>query len=295
MDIRQLQYLVALGRARHFTRAAAACNVTQPTLSGRIRQLEQELGVPIVKRGQRFQGFTEEGERVLLWATRIVEAKDKLIGDLAGMAGTAGGRLILGVIPSALPMIPPLTEAMHAAQPQASFTILSQSSDEILRGLEAFEIDAGVTYLGNEPVPDLLRRPLYTERYRLFLDSAHPLAAQTEIGWADAAAHPLCLLTRTMQNRRIIDATFRQLGCHPVPEVESSSALALIAHIRQRPRLATILPEHFASLLAWGDVLALPLTTPEITHSIGLVALDRDPLPRLVSRLLKAADGIKMP
>ncbi|MEM8742254.1 MAG: LysR family transcriptional regulator, partial [Pseudomonadota bacterium] len=78
MDIRQLQYLVALGRARHFTRAAAACNVTQPTLSGRIRQLEQELGVPIVKRGQRFQGFTEEGERVLIWANRIVEAKDKL-------------------------------------------------------------------------------------------------------------------------------------------------------------------------------------------------------------------------
>ena len=57
MDIRQLQYLVALAREKHFTRAAQACNVTQPTLSGRIRQLEQELGVPIVERGQRFHGL----------------------------------------------------------------------------------------------------------------------------------------------------------------------------------------------------------------------------------------------
>ena len=65
MDIGQLQYLVALAREKHFTRAAKACHVTQPTLSGRLRQLEQELGVPIVERGQRFIGFTPDGER--LW------------------------------------------------------------------------------------------------------------------------------------------------------------------------------------------------------------------------------------
>jgi len=69
VDIRQLQYLVALAREKHFTRAAQACHVTQPTLSGRIRQLEQELGVPIVERGQRFHGLTPEGERVLEWAS----------------------------------------------------------------------------------------------------------------------------------------------------------------------------------------------------------------------------------
>ena len=57
MDIRQIQYLAALAREKHFTRAAQACNVTQPTLSGRIRQLEQELGIPIVERGQRSSCF----------------------------------------------------------------------------------------------------------------------------------------------------------------------------------------------------------------------------------------------
>ena len=63
MDILQIQYLAALAHEKHFTRAAQACNVTQPTLSGRIRQLEQELGVPIVERGQRYIGLTPEGER----------------------------------------------------------------------------------------------------------------------------------------------------------------------------------------------------------------------------------------
>src|SRR5262245_35198163 len=73
MDIRQLQYLAALAREKHFTRAAKVCNVTQPTLSGRIRQLEQELGVPIVERGQRFHGLTPEGEKVLKWALAILD------------------------------------------------------------------------------------------------------------------------------------------------------------------------------------------------------------------------------
>ena len=73
VDIGQLQYLVALAREKHFTRAAKACHVTQPTLSGRIRQLEQELCVPIVERGQRFIGFTPDGERVLKWAQVILD------------------------------------------------------------------------------------------------------------------------------------------------------------------------------------------------------------------------------
>src|SRR5260221_2960177 len=86
MDIRQLQYLVALAREKHFTRAAQACNVTQPTLSGRIRQLELELGVPIVERGQRYQGLTQEGERVLKWAQLILNNWASMHQELAHLA-----------------------------------------------------------------------------------------------------------------------------------------------------------------------------------------------------------------
>jgi DNA-binding transcriptional LysR family regulator len=85
MDIRQLLYLVALAREKHFTRAAQACHVTQPTLSGRIRQLEQELGVPIVERGQRFHGLTREGERVLKWAHVILDDWTSMQQEIEGL------------------------------------------------------------------------------------------------------------------------------------------------------------------------------------------------------------------
>ena len=115
MDIRQLQYLAALAREKHFTRAAQACNVTQPTLSGRIRQLEQELGVPIVARGQRFFGLTPEGDRVLKWAHLILDNWHSLNQELGQIRNTKGdlvGRITLGVIPSALPKVAPITAAM---------------------------------------------------------------------------------------------------------------------------------------------------------------------------------------
>jgi DNA-binding transcriptional LysR family regulator len=72
MVIRHLRYLTALAQERHFARAAAICNVTQPTLSAGIKQLEESLGVLIVERGHRFVGLTAEGERVLAWAQRLL-------------------------------------------------------------------------------------------------------------------------------------------------------------------------------------------------------------------------------
>ena len=121
MDIRQLQYLVALSREKHFTRAAQACNVTQPTLSGRIRQLEQELGVPIVLRGQRYIGLTPEGERVLRWALPILDNWHSLSQELDQIRHQKGdlvGHINLGVIPSALPKVAPLTKAMQQQHPR---------------------------------------------------------------------------------------------------------------------------------------------------------------------------------
>ncbi len=70
MDIKQLKYLIALDQTRHFGRAAALCHITQPTLSMRIRNLEEELNLVLIQRGQRFEGFTAEGERILAWARR---------------------------------------------------------------------------------------------------------------------------------------------------------------------------------------------------------------------------------
>jgi DNA-binding transcriptional LysR family regulator len=291
MDIRQLQYLAALAREKHFTRAAAACGITQPTLSGRIRQLEQELGVPLLERGQRYIGLTPEGERVLKWAHSILDGWQSLQAELAAIKGKGGlvGRLVLGVIPSALPKASFLTRAMNAAHPAVDFTILSHSSEDIIRALNDFSIDAGITYLDNEPVEGLIQTELYRENYCLFVAAEHKLAAQPSVTWFEAAQQPLCLLTPNMQNRRIIDRAFAQAKVRPTPRIETNSIMNLIASVRSMD-LCSIMPGYFKSALGVLEgVVAVPLAEPEVSHKVGLVAVDREPLSPLVNGLFAAA------
>jgi DNA-binding transcriptional LysR family regulator len=299
MDIGQLQYLVALAREKHFTRAAKACHVTQPTLSGRIRQLEQELGVPIVERGQRFIGFTPDGERVLKWAHAILDNWTAMQQDIAQrrdvQGGALRGHLSVGVIPSALPMAALMAKAIQARHPDVELTILSHSSIEILRHLEEFTIDVGFTYLDNEPVEGMRAEPIYMERYCLLVRADHELAGAVSVSWADAAKQPLCLLTPDMQNRRIIDRAFRAANASPIPRVESNSVINLISNVHLMG-MASVIPEYFLSMLGpMSDVRRVPLVEPLIEHSVGLVSVDRDPISPLVLAAFECAKGIEPP
>jgi DNA-binding transcriptional LysR family regulator len=293
MDISQLRYLIALARERHFARAAEASSVTQPTLSMRIRQLEEELGVPLVRRGNRFQGLTAEGERILAWAGRIVNDWDNMQVELGLRPDDLEGMLTVGVIPSALPRVPELASALRARHPRIRMTVLSRSSVQIEREMDSFAMDAGVTYLDNEPIGHRRTLPLYRESYCVFLREDHALAGREGISWAEAADLPLCLLTPDMQNRRIIDSTFAQAGRCPVPEVESNSVLNLCAFV-QAGELFSVLPDCFLSVLGQRSGLrAVPLVAPSVEHLVGLVAPERDPLPPLVAALLKAARDVE--
>ena len=298
MDIRQLQYLVALAREKHFTRAAQACHVTQPTLSGRIRQLEQELGVPIVERGHRFHGLTPDGERVVKWANAILDNWASLQQEIATRRNTAGrlsGHLSVGVIPSALPMMAVMTKAIQSRHPGVELTVLSQSSIEILRNLEDFSIDIGLTYLDNEPIEGMRSEAVYMERYCLLVRLDHPLADHRSVAWSDAARQPLCLLTPDMQNRRIIDRAFRDANAAPVPRLETNSVINLCANVRLMG-LSSIIPEYFLEVLGpIADVRAVPLTDPLVEHNVGLVAVDRDPISPLVLAAFEAARAIEPP
>lgn len=292
MDIRQLQYLSALAREKHFTRAAKACNVTQPTLSGRIRQLEQELGVPIVERGQRFHGLTPEGDKVLKWAHAILDNWSALQQEISTFRGTKGalvGRLSLGVVPSALPMAALITKAIQDLHAGIELTVLSQSSVDILRNLEDFSIDVGLTYLDNEPIEGMRAESIYQERYSLLVRADHALAQKDAVTWADAAKQPLCLLTPNMQNRRIIDRAFRTANAAPTIRLETNSVINLYANVHLMG-LASIVPEYFLKILGpMSDIRAVPLTSPEIEHSVGLVAVDRDPVSPLVLAVFESA------
>ena len=244
MLVRQLIYLVAVARNRHFARAAAECHVPSPRFRPDIRKLEEELGTPLVIRGHRFLGLTPEGERVLAWAQRIILDYDSLKQDLEGRDAGLTGTLRLAAIPAALPAVPLLTTPFCARHGAVQVQIRSLSSIAIQRGLDELEIDAGLTYLENEPLTRVRRLLLYRERYLFITGSEDPLSDRGSISWAEAATRPLCLLTPDMQNRRIINQNFHEVGIDPRPRIETNSFSSIWAHVRSGP-WASIVPHTY--------------------------------------------------
>jgi DNA-binding transcriptional LysR family regulator len=301
MNIRHLRFFVALAQERHHGRAARTCHVTQSTLSEAIRQLERELEVPLIDRtGSRNQGLTPEGERALGWAKRILADGDALEQELAAMREGLSGDLRFGVIPAAMPVTPVVTSAFCASHPRVTFKVLSHSSQEIQRGLDRGELDAGLTYLDNEPPENVQALELYREHYMLLTPGGGKFDRQEAVSWEQAAKLPLCLLTPDMQNRRIIDGLFVDgRAGKPRIKVETNSFVALIAHVRSG-EWSSVVPNTFLTLVGHGNapvqgLRAVPLIEPRATQTIGLVVSDRDPLSPLAQALLKSARHLDVP
>lgn len=285
MDIRQLRFLIALAHERHFARAAAEIGITQPTLSARIKQLEEEFGVAIIERGNRFKGFTPEGERVLAWARRILADCDSLTQELSGLKGELAGQLTIGAIPSALSATAMVTKPFRDRHPQVRLVFLSMNSRQIVAALESFDIHAGLTYLDNEALGTLARQALYQERYMLV---SADVDASPEVTWKEAARQPLCLMTEDMQFRRIVDRAFKAAGASAVPAIETNAISAMVGHVLAGG-VAAVLSDHQVRLLdPQGRLHARRLVEPEICHQVGLVSLPREPMPVLLNALLDA-------
>ncbi len=292
MLIKHLEYLVALASEKHFARAAAVCHVTQPTLSAGIKQLEDTLGVLVVERGQRFRGLTPEGERVLAWAQRILSDVDGLRQDVSETHGGLIGRLRVGAIPAALPMVALVTAPFVERYPAATATVWSLPSIGIQRGLDDFTLDAGLSYLDNEPLARVRTVPLYRERYVLITPESGPLGGRPSASWREAAELPLCLLTPDMQNRRIVDGHFRSVGAVARPRVEANSLMALGSHLRFGS-YSSVLPRTVLAVMGQlPGMRAVPLVEPEVSHEVGLITADRDPATPVSAAVMRIAESL---
>lgn len=293
----KLEYLLALAQEKNFGRAAEYCGVTQPSFSAGIRALEEDMGMPLVNRSSRFQGFTPEGEAMLDWARRITHDVHAMRDDIYSLKHGLSGLLRIAVVPTVLAMVAELTTPYRAQHPNVRFQILSCTSSEVLERLHNLEIDAGITYLDNEPIGKARIVPLYDERYRLLTSPSAPLGDRDSVSWAEVAKIPLCLLTPNMQNRRIIDRLLRNAvpaGGVAEPTLESNSIVVLVSHV-QTGRWACVMPERLADIFGLSARLrAIPINHPEEVHRVGLVVADRDPLSPLTEALLFQATKLRI-
>jgi DNA-binding transcriptional LysR family regulator len=243
----------------------------------------------LVQRGSRFRGFTPEGERVLEWARRIVGDTRAMRQDIDALKRGLAGHITIAAIPTALAMTAMLTTPYRAKHPEVRFSIVSKTSSEVLKLLENLEVDAGVTYLDNEPVGRVNTVPLYLEEYRLLTSPSGILGDRERVTWREVGDVPLCLLTPDMQNRRIIDSLLRSAGKEPSPTLESNSMIVLFAHVRTG-KWASIMPAKLAETLGLTqNVRSIPIIEPAATHAVGLVVTHREPMTPLIAALVAEA------
>lgn len=159
-----------------------------------------------------------EGERVLAAARRLLADADSLKRNVTAPKGLLSGHPRIGIIPTAEPLAGQITAAFQARQPNVTITLLSKTSNEIMRGISEHSLEAGISYVDQTPPSDFMVQHLYDETY-VVIGSENLLGStRTSISWQDAARLPLVLLNREMRNRRLVEilhAVQRALGCVP--------------------------------------------------------------------------------
>lgn len=295
MLFRQLEYFVALAREKHFARAAAACYVSQPALSEAIRKLETELKVPLVRRGKSFDGLTPEGERLVLWARRILADHDALIHEVTALQTGLTGELRLGVIPAASSTVALLTNPFCLEHPLVRVQLESSlRSAGIVERIRRFELDAGIIYPDGQNTTDLLVTPLYQER-QVLIASGDLLTSQPDpTTWADASELPLCLLNTGMRGRQLLDSALGARGLTLTPRLEADSVVSLLAHV-STGQWASIVPQTWLrTLRPPAGVRVVPLDNPSVTATVALVTSSAEPGSVLARALVKIAQNARI-
>ena len=292
-----LRYLAALDEHRHFGRAAQACHITQPALSNALRALEREFGTVIVRRGRNFEGFTPEGLRVLASAQRMLHERELLQQDLDSGLGKPQGSLTIGAVPTAMPIVARFCALLQARYPGISPTVRSMSSNELEAGLESLSLDMGLGYTDRVRANghNLRQLPQYTEHYFFVRRAAKPHPDRLQIGpaisWAEASRHPLCMLTREMHNRTIVEKAFAEAGVQSHPGIETNSILTLALSVVEG-NVCTVMPGGLVGAVrGYRELEALPLVGPDVRTAIGFMAQSGDrPSRTLEAALALAAD-----
>ena len=194
MNIRDLEYLVSLAEHRHFRRAADACHVSQPTLSGQIRKLEDELGVMLLERTSRKVLFTQAG-LLLVDQARTVLREVKILKEMASQQGeTMSGPLHIGLIPTVGPyLLPHIIPMLHKSFPKLEMYLHEAQTHQLLAQLDSGKLDCAIMALVKESEA-FIEVPLFDEPMKLAVYSDHPWCQRQTIPMGDLSGEKLLML-----------------------------------------------------------------------------------------------------
>ncbi|HLK50010.1 MAG TPA: LysR family transcriptional regulator [Bryobacteraceae bacterium] len=286
---RKLEYLMALAKEGHFARAAASCHVAQPTLSAAIQQLEAELGVPIVKRGQRFQGLTVEGRMVIEAAQRMANERDRLRQQLRDRHDLSSGTLRIGVLGSAVPLLKALTLPFCQRFPQVNLSVMLQSPFDVQQSFEASSLDVAITYIDKSLRRRCRTHVLYTEHYDLLIRKGTIFSSRKSVSWEELRRLSLCLLSPDSpifgKSESAVLDELRTNAAHIV----TNAIWMVMDHVRTG-KWASVLPRPVRIMVSGdAELEAIPLPNIGKAASVGIAVSKRESVSPLADAFFELA------
>lgn len=276
MNLRDLKYIIAVAETHHFGRAAERCFVSQPTLSGQIKKLEDELGVIIFERTNRSVEVTPIGQRILDHARLLLEQADAIEQTARAHQDPLAGPLRIGAIPTLSPYLMPLIlRPLRQDFPQLGLVLFEEITDTLLQRLRLHDLDAALLATPLDDV-ELIGQPLYDEPFWLACPRDHPLATKGSITQQDLEEIELllladghCLTHQVMEVCRLADrprtgamADLRAASLETLVELVSANfGCTLIPALAVRSGYARA-----------RDIAVRPLDLPDAYRRISLVS-----------------------
>src|SRR5712671_4287020 len=285
MELRHLRYFVAVAEALNFTKASARLRVAQPALSRQMTDLEDEIGVDLMKRSPRGVTLTAEGRLFLDEVRELLKRADVSVEKVRALARGEYGELHVGYAPSpTVEILPPALAAFQKAVPRVKVLLHDLSSDELIAGLQNATLELAV--MVRQPVGDetagIQFELLRTYPLCVAMTAAHPFARLKSVSLERLAAEPLVGFRRKdyPEYNRILDRLFAPIRATPRIAVECDSASSLITEVEAGRGVA--LSKHNFKLVAANRLLYRPLTGTTEVASVGIArAIKGDVTPEI--------------
>jgi DNA-binding transcriptional LysR family regulator len=291
VELRQLEYFVAVARHGQFTRAADALWVTQSALSQQIRRLEAELGVVLLRRTPRGAELTPAGEDLLAHAQVALGELARARETLDRHAGITRGRVSLAATTIDTLRLPAALATFHREHPGLQLALRHAASSDVLALVRTGAVDVGVAGSHGAPPPGVSVEELSDEPMRAMLPVGDELAGESPIGLAELSRRPFILAEPGSGLRETVIAACQRSGFSPVPLFEVSDP-ATVRHLVQAGLGVSVVPASWFEF-AGPDVAAATLVEPAPRHRVHALtpSAGRSPAADLLVSALHAAFG----
>jgi DNA-binding transcriptional LysR family regulator len=228
MDLRQLEYFVAVAEERNFTRAAERVHISQSGVSAQIRQLERELGAELFDRSARTVALTVAGKAALDHARAALAAAGAIGQAVGEVTDLIRGRLTVGMVIGCT--VTPLFDALaafHRAHPGVEISLSEENSDRLIEGVRAGTIDLALVGTATATPESLDALTIVSERLALVVPAAHPLAGRERVRLRDLAAYPIVCMPPGTGLRTVFDQACAAQHLQPTIALQATAADAI--------------------------------------------------------------------